>query len=110
VPINESCLVACLTSTIQYHCHLFVLDNQVHHLDSMAIVNYGSWLGWHWEACQARKAVCLQQLMDLGLDFNVLRGHWADQVTHQTRPLPRECLSLIHLDCVLRAMEGAKVT
>ncbi|KIJ21117.1 hypothetical protein PAXINDRAFT_6891 [Paxillus involutus ATCC 200175] len=75
--------------TDTYHQRLFVLDNQVRHLDKKSLLGFGQWLVKKWDACQRKKEVAKEALRELDVDLNTLRQEWAAQVTHQTKPLPK---------------------
>ncbi|KAF8841615.1 hypothetical protein BDN67DRAFT_989616 [Paxillus ammoniavirescens] len=71
-----------------YHQHLFILDDQVHHLDDKSLLGFGRWLAKKWELCQRKKEIVKQALEALDVDDSTLWQEWAAQVAHQTKLLP----------------------
>ncbi|KAG2046072.1 hypothetical protein BDR06DRAFT_899839 [Suillus hirtellus] len=73
-----------------FHQCLFVLDVQIHHLDTKSIQGYGHWLHRRWIHCQTKKNVALDSLLDLDIDEDMLHAQWKAQIAHQTRPTPHK--------------------
>ncbi|KAG1838530.1 hypothetical protein DFJ58DRAFT_718722 [Suillus subalutaceus] len=71
-----------------FHQRLFVLDVQIHHLDTQSIQGYGHWLHRRWIHCQTKKNAALDSLLNLDIDEDMLRAQWKAQIAHQTRPIP----------------------
>ncbi|KAG1810838.1 uncharacterized protein BJ212DRAFT_1448552 [Suillus subaureus] len=74
-----------------YQC-LFILNVQVHHLDTKSIQGYGHWLHRRWIHCQTKKNAALDSLLDLDIDEDMLHAEWKVQIAHQTRPTPHKIL------------------
>ncbi|KAI6008148.1 hypothetical protein F5J12DRAFT_905259 [Pisolithus orientalis] len=75
-----------LVPTLQvssHHQRLFVLDNQILHLDK-------KWLNKKWTLCKSKKMLALAALHAWHVDMQILREQWAAQVHPQTQPLPRQ--------------------
>ncbi|KAG2341701.1 hypothetical protein BDR05DRAFT_976848 [Suillus weaverae] len=71
-----------------FNQQLFVLDTQIHHLDSKSLQGFGHWLHRHWIHCQMKKNSALDSLHDLQVDEHMLRVEWKAQVDHQMKPTP----------------------
>ena len=54
---------------------------------------YGVWLARRWRACKKEHIAAEDLLSSSGVAMDVLRAEWALQVSAQTRPLPRKCVS-----------------
>ncbi|KAG1887859.1 hypothetical protein F4604DRAFT_1675004 [Suillus subluteus] len=74
----------------RFHQCFFVLDVQIHHLDTKSIQGYGHWLHRRWVHCQMKKNAALDSLLELDVDEDILRAQWKAQIAHQTRPIPRQ--------------------
>jgi hypothetical protein len=61
----------------------------VRHLAVVSLGGLGDWLARKWYDCQDRKRDAEAVLADLGISVNELREQWRQQVTAQTKPLPR---------------------
>ncbi|KAF9222118.1 hypothetical protein BS17DRAFT_709196, partial [Gyrodon lividus] len=68
-----------------YHQCLFILDNQIHHLDEKSLLGFGRWLAKKWELCQGKKETVKQALEALDVDEGTRHREWVAQVVHQTR-------------------------
>ncbi|KIK74150.1 hypothetical protein PAXRUDRAFT_176547, partial [Paxillus rubicundulus Ve08.2h10] len=59
-------------SGVHHHQHLFVLENQIHHLDEKLSVNFSQWLSKKWALCQQKKVVAEEALGQLEVDEGIL--------------------------------------
>lgn len=73
-----------------YYRRLFSIDNQVRFLDNKSLMNLGDWLYRKWTICDKRRGSAMEILSAVGIDLDVLRNEWQDQVKEQTKPLPRQ--------------------
>ncbi|KAG2741777.1 hypothetical protein P692DRAFT_20879912 [Suillus brevipes Sb2] len=78
-----------------FHQRLFVLDVQIHHLDTKSIQGYGHWLHRRWLHCQIKKNAALDGLQDLDVNEDILRAEWKAQIAHQTRPSHNKAAEVI---------------
>ncbi|PPR00336.1 hypothetical protein CVT26_009746, partial [Gymnopilus dilepis] len=76
-----------------YHTRIYTIDTKVKHLDSSSLLGMGKWLQRKWTAMSERKTEAkkiLSSVYKAGFSEESLRREWADQVTQQTKPLPRQ--------------------
>jgi hypothetical protein len=86
-----------LTSCMQHHRRLYLLDVQVSQMDQQSLWDLGSWLYRRHRTASMRLEEALRNLSLLGLSVEDLRASWRDQVTEQTKPLPGEYMGMIAL-------------
>ncbi|EIW74314.1 hypothetical protein CONPUDRAFT_18808, partial [Coniophora puteana RWD-64-598 SS2] len=72
-----------------FHQRLFVLDNQVRHLDARLLFKYGEWLHTKWSTCRQRMSKARGAVVVSRKTTADLHAAWLEQVQYQTRPLPR---------------------
>ncbi|KAI6029186.1 hypothetical protein BKA83DRAFT_4461857 [Pisolithus microcarpus] len=71
-----------------FHQRLFVIDFQVHYLDSKSLTGLGQWLLQWWNHCQTKKASAIKGLRKCGVDTLTLQAEWVAQVAVQTKATP----------------------
>ncbi|OAX33609.1 hypothetical protein K503DRAFT_794452 [Rhizopogon vinicolor AM-OR11-026] len=73
-----------------YNQRIFVIDEQVRHLDHKSMVAFGQWLWRRWRHCQEKKAVAKKGLEVCDIPVEELREVWRVQVAMQTKPAPKQ--------------------
>jgi hypothetical protein len=70
----------------------------VKHLDEKSLYLLGKWIHRKWFNCIERRNEAEAQLEKLGVELDVLKAAWAEQVQVQTRPTASK-LSLANAHC-----------
>ena len=69
-----------------------MLDEKIEHVHHQTLPKLGLWLA-HTFAVAENKVLDSQKRLDqLGIDMNILRTEWKNQIKAQTKPLPSEFL------------------
>jgi hypothetical protein len=58
----------------------------VKHLDEKSLYSLGKWIRRKWFSCIEKHSEAEAQLEKLGVELDVLKTAWAEQVQVQTRP------------------------
>ncbi|EIN12249.1 hypothetical protein PUNSTDRAFT_60254, partial [Punctularia strigosozonata HHB-11173 SS5] len=118
---GESCerfwsLIAHLVAVLRvcgYHQRLYILDSQIHHLDSVHRLSLADWLAKKFTTCQERLAAAQEELTRCNVGIEALRCEWDAQQASQTKPLERTSMNaadkdidhILNLEQIIRILE-----
>ena len=69
-----------------------MLDEKIEHVHHQTLPKLGLWLARTFSVAENKVLDSQKRLDHLGIDMNILRTEWKNQIKAQTKPLPSEFL------------------